>query len=153
GGVSIGSLKEYVYLGDRVVAVQTCPVTTYDLKSQWSDSENPNCAWSYREGSNPLRFVASWQAGIFTTPQPAWARSASGNTFIPVWFRSNGTETFTHDWQAGDIIVHTTDPVSGAGGGFANVAWKSPFSGTVNVTGAVWLARDIGRSNNWTLYL
>jgi len=67
--------------------------------------------------------------------------------------KSNGTETFDHDWLAGDVIVHTTDSASGAGAGPANLVWTSPFSGTVNISGAVWLARDIGRSATWTLWV
>ena len=58
---------------------------------------------------------------------------------------------FVHDFQAGDIIVHTTDTSSGSDNGDGNYLWTSPDTGTVNITGGVWMGRDIGRSNHWEL--
>jgi len=126
----------------------------FDLRTDWSDANNPNGVWAYREGENALPFIASWQQSIggWSSPQPGWARSSDGNNRLPFWFRSNGAETFGHDWIAGDIIVHTTDPGNGAGNGNANVTWTSPGLVDATVSGAVWMGRDIGRSNHWTLY-
>lgn len=65
--------------------------------------------------------------------------------------KSNGTETFVHDWIAGDIVVHSTDASNGVGQGIANAVWTSPCHGVATIEGHVWLGRDIGRSNNWRL--
>ncbi|MBI4460549.1 MAG: hypothetical protein HY648_10895, partial [Acidobacteria bacterium] len=126
---------------------------SYDLVSDWSDSSNPNGVWAYREGSNPLPHVNAWESsfGSFSVPQPGWSESENGNNRLPFWFKSNGSETFTHDWQAGDVLVHTTDPGNGVGNGIANVTWTSPGNGTVNLSGAVWNGRNIGRSNDWRI--
>ena len=37
------------------------PSVFYDLATDWSDTNNPNGAWIYREGTNALPHVAAWQ--------------------------------------------------------------------------------------------
>ena len=98
--------------------------------------------------------VAGWQRtlGGFSTLQPGWARSEDGNNRIPFWFKSSATPTFAHDWVAGDIVVHTTDSGNGVGNGPANVIWTAPAGGTISITGGVWMGRDIGRSDHWTIF-
>jgi hypothetical protein len=127
----------------------------YDLKTDWSDTSNPNGTWSYNEGTNPLPQVAAWQSSIggWVTSQPGWARSENSTSRLPVWFKSNGSETFVKDWQAGDIIVHTTDSLNGIGSGLSNLTWTSPIAGTIGITGNAWLGRAIDRSNDWEIYL
>jgi hypothetical protein len=120
--------------------------TIYDLKTDWSKSTNPNGTWSYRQGNSIDSFNPSWPGDSWSTPQVAWSGS-----FPQVWFQSNGTEQFPHDWAKGDIITH-----SGNVSDFANssvVVWTSPVDGTVNISGDTWKARNIGRSNDWALYL
>jgi hypothetical protein len=127
----------------------------YDLQTDWSDAANPNGVWAYREGSNNLPHVNSWQStlGGWSTAQPAWSRSENGSNRLPVIFKSNGSETFAHDWIAGDIIVHSWDSSNGSGNGLANIVWTSPGAGTIDITGSTWAGRDIGRSNQWNLYV
>ena len=128
--------------------------TLADLKSDWSNASNPNGPWTYREGANALPAVASWQSSLggWTVAQPGWARSENGNNRIPFWFRSNGSETFTHDWLAGDIVVHSTDGINGIGNGPGNVIWTSAATGFVDISGNTWMGRDIGRGNTWSLW-
>lgn len=123
----------------------------YDLTSDWSETSNPNGAWTYRQGDVPLPHVDWWQrqGGGWSAAQPGWARSEDANTRLPFWFKSNGTETFANDFDPGDIVVHTTDGTNGSGSGVASAAWTSPGYGTAKVEGAVWIGRDIGRSMNW----
>ena len=123
---------------------------TYDLTADWSDTSNPNGVWSYNEDGNPLPRVISWESDFSTGwGQDGWAVSANGTDRVPFWFRSNGLEFFTHDWIMGDIVVHTQDDTSGIGNGPANVTWTSPGNGTANISGAVWMGRNIGRANHW----
>ncbi len=124
-----------------------------DLTADWSDASNPNVVWSYNEGANPLPQVSNWQSASTSWNQPGWARSENGTNRLPFWFQSNGTEPFTHDWAAGDIVVHTTDTANGVGNGFANVTWTSPLAGTADISGAVWMGREIARSNHWRLLI
>ncbi len=128
----------------------------WDLSADWSDATNPNGVWSYNEGSNPLPHVDNWNGDLFATQQPAWARSEGGTTDIPAWFRANGTQItmkLIADFQAGDIVMHSTDPQNGAGADVANVTWTSPINGLVDISGSAWNARDIDRGNQWTLLL
>ncbi len=138
--------------------VSTCTIGSalgqvYDVTTDWSSSSNPSGAWSYRHGDLLLPHVDSWQRtlGGWSVAQPGWARSEDANTRLPFWFKSNGSETFAHDFAAGDVVVHTWDGTNGVGGGQAVLQWTSPGEGFVDVEGAVWLGRDIGRSSNWTV--
>jgi len=127
--------------------------TVYDLKADWSDAANANGAWSYREGVNLLPHVASWQSSLggWSSAQPGWAKSENGSDRLPFIFKSNGTETFGHDYLEGDIVMHTWDGTNGAGNGQGNVVWTSPGAGIINVVGSTWIGRDIGRSVNWSI--
>ncbi|MGE3109345.1 MAG: GC-type dockerin domain-anchored protein [Phycisphaerales bacterium] len=141
-------------IGAAALFAVNASAQVYDLRTDWSETSNPNGAWSYRHGSKPLPHVDAWQRNLggWTTFQPGWARSEDANTRLPFWFQSNGAEAFDNDFDPGDIVVHTTDPGNGVGSGEANVFWTSPGIGLATVSGAVWLGRDIGRSNQWTLY-
>lgn len=125
-----------------------------DLKTDWSNVNNPNGLWTYRHGTTALPAVTSWQStlGGWSSPQPGWARSENGTDRLPFWFRSNGSETFNPDTLAGDIVVHNTDTVNGVGSGLANVIWTSNITGSIAVSGNTWITRDIGRANTWSIW-
>lgn len=127
----------------------------FNLNADWSETANPNGAWSLLEGANPLPHVASWQSSLggWSQPQPGWAESENGNNRLPFFFKSNGSETFARDYLAGDVVCHSWDGSNGSGNGQASAQWTSPGQGSVRVTGGVWLARNIGRAVNWALYV
>jgi CARDB/Periplasmic copper-binding protein (NosD)/Right handed beta helix region/Bacterial pre-peptidase C-terminal domain len=127
----------------------------YDLTADWSDGSNPNGPWAYREGGNLLSHFAVWSVlpGDWITPQPAWARFASGTSSLPGIFRASGTYSAAHDWQNGDVILHSTDATNGIGSGPGNITWTNPSPATVTISGAAWIGKDIGRSNHWSLSL
>jgi hypothetical protein len=134
----------------------TSSAATYDLRSDWSDSANPTGVWTLRAGSVVLPHLSSWTFDSFTPPQGGWG---DGDT-LPFWFKSTSTVLTAHDWTPNDIVVHTADETHGTTDGPANVAWKSPFNGTINIAGNVWEGRDIGddfsggyRSNRWSLFV
>ncbi|MFN0204920.1 MAG: LamG domain-containing protein [Planctomycetota bacterium] len=136
---------------------RVAPSVMFDLGSDWSDTENPNGTWQYREGTNALPHVNAWGdvfGDEFVGDQPAWARTGGGNTFLPGWFKSSVplVDPMQYDFKSGDIVTHSTDDGNGAGSGAANVLWTSPFTGVVDVSGSVWMTRNIGRSNDWFLY-
>nr|WP_295081654.1 PEP-CTERM sorting domain-containing protein [uncultured Roseateles sp.] len=126
--------------------------TSWDLAADWSDTVNPNGAWSLNQGASPLPNVASFTAaGTSAIPaQPAWAPSNAAGNYLPMWMKARAT--VADSWQVGDVLVHSTDSSNGVGNGIANVTWTSPFSGTAKVSGALWEIRDIGRANVWTLF-
>ena len=117
----------------------------------FSDAANPAGPWSYRAGSTALPHQSSWLGGSFNTAQPAWANAASGAGHIPAFFKSNGTETFVHDYNSGDLVIHSRDEANGAGLGEATLRFTAPFSGIYRVALEIWIGREIGRSVSWTL--
>jgi hypothetical protein len=48
---------------------------------------------------------------------------------------------------------HCRDNTNGGANGEGNIEWTAPAAGAVDVSGAVWIARDIGRSVNWILFV
>jgi hypothetical protein len=124
----------------------------WDLSTDWSDSANPNGVWTYREGSNPLPFIADWTPLGSDSVQPAWSPGAVPGNHLPAWFKSTDIVP-GYDFLPGDVVVHSTDFYNGPGRGVANVIWTSPVNATVNISGEVWPVRDIGRENTWRLSL
>jgi hypothetical protein len=123
---------------------------TYDLGGNWSNSNNPNGVWSYRAGSTNLPLIPNFSfAGSLPLGGPAWAPSNNGGNFLPAWFQAVQN---SFNWQVGDIVVHSTDQANGVGQGVANILWTAPVNGTINITGDTWLARSIGRGNDWAIY-
>lgn len=119
----------------------------WNLAGDWSDAQNPNGVWSYNHGGSTMATHTSALTGdTFSPSQPAWVGSQS----YVVWFRSVTTTVsgFTPDWQVGDVITHTQ-----TGGSYTAITWTSPITGLVDVSGAVWAVRDIGRSNNWSIWV
>ncbi|MGL4551671.1 MAG: hypothetical protein ACRC33_10820 [Gemmataceae bacterium] len=125
-----------------------------NVGADWSDVTNPNTVgfgtWSYRQGSSPLPHVANWTPLGAATPQPAWAPGTSGGNFLPAIFKATSDQ---FDWKTGDIVMHTTDAFNGVFSGPGNIVWTSPFTGLIDISGSVWMGRDIGRGNDWKLYL
>jgi hypothetical protein len=119
-----------------------------DLNGNWSEATNPNTGsfgtWAYQTGSTPLPHVSDWTALGASTPQPAWAASA---TSIPAEFKATSAQL---GWQTGDIITRTTDANSIST--VAELNWTSPSSGTATVSGSIFEGSvDIGRDTKWLL--
>ena len=128
--------------------------TTNDLETDWSDTSNPNGVWTYREGTDALPSVPNWTPlPVAPSVQPAWAPSVSSGNFLPAWFKSTTDNPIGMDFLVGDVVVHSTDALNGQFSGVSNVIWTSPINGVIDISGAVWMARDIGRSNIWELLL
>ncbi len=123
--------------------------TTYDLKHDWSDTDNPDGVWRLKEGGTVIPAPVDEWGG---SSERAWARVASGNGFIPAFLRMTSRDLGTDQLEIGDLVIHTRDDGNGLGYGEARVVWTSPAAGTIDVAGTIWLGRTtLGRSNNWTL--
>lgn len=126
-----------------------------DLRSDWSNSANPNAnangAWAYTESFNPLPAIASW-AGASTVSGWGPAGNVPGN-FLPFYYRATPETVFGADMFPGDVTVHSTDGFNGGGNGPAIVTWTSAVSGTFTIHGMFWPLRMIGRSNDVDLVL
>ena len=128
---------------------------TYDLKNDWSTSQNPNGAWSYLSGSALLPYVANvtgsspFPIGTFPfgTPVSGWSDGYAGT-----WVKDPGgpyTIPVAHDALAGDIVAYNNDDGTGPA---TSVRWTSDTAGVVNISGDVWAVNNLGRSHEWSLY-
>jgi hypothetical protein len=132
----------------------------FNLADQWSNTTNPNGPWTYREGNNALPLVSNYNFGGTIpgfTPQAAWAPSNVSGTFLPVWLKSSQTGTpsgfETGAVLPGDVIVHSNDIFNGNGSDIANVIWTSPGAGTIDISGSIWQVRNLGRINNFSVFV
>src|ERR1051325_2723322 len=104
----------------------------YDLKTDWSDTQNPNGTWSYRawsDGPLLLNDPFPWTY-VFTSETLAITRTAESGV-IPGFL------------ERGDIFVWRSDSVP------AVVHWTAPANGTINISGTMWTT--IGAYVIWTL--
>lgn len=124
----------------------TVQAQLFDLAGDWSDTQNPNGAWAYYVedvlGEAQLRGGDQFQDP--PGPPVIWAKP-NGEDFVG-WSRSMGSEIGL-DLQPGDVYAH-----SSAAGDLA-VTWTSPSAGTIEVEGAIWALRDIGRDIDFTVTL
>lgn len=130
-------------------------VTVYDLNSGWSDANNPNSVWAYRQGSNALPHndvSVCCPAGYGITA--AWAPSGQVGNFLPLWAKATANNPGA-GFMAGDIIVHSVDGFNGNPAlGESNVTWTAPAAGTISISGGVWYAHGgYNRSNDFLLLL
>lgn len=125
----------------------TSATMVWDLKANWSNTQNPNGVWTYLAGSAILPYTNSWRLN------PSLGGWLCPN--LPFWFQAPATNGV--DWGQGDIIVHTQDPYNGGSCGTANVTWTSPINGLVSISGAAWHAANTtslcggNRTNAWSL--
>ncbi len=123
----------------------------FDLAADFSEVANPNGPWSFRAGDALVpAFQDAWG---FIADQRAWAFSAQENGFTPAFMRVESVDTGFTDAALGDFVVHSQDEGSGAGFGVSRIVFTSPRAGHVDVSGALWPARDIGRSNAFVLFV
>src|SRR5215471_4363381 len=85
--------------------------TIYDLKTDWSDTNNPNGVWGYRQGSTLLPHnndISVCCGGPSSGITAAWAPSPFSGDFLPWWARATGNNSAS-GFLAGDITVHSVD--------------------------------------------
>jgi PEP-CTERM motif len=134
---------------------------TYDLTSDFSNTANPNGAWSYIYGGSPLAHQTSASGGgSFPAAIPSdgyFATSTDLNTNSPIVVKAavNGSAAGENDsaFLSGDVLVHS--PNSGTS---LSVVWTAPTSGTItDLVAEVWYAHPSvlsqHRSNEVTLDL
>lgn len=130
---------------------------TFDLKNDWSSTNNPNGVWSLNKGSNPLPLQTNYDStGQFAKDLKAFAeRQFPFAGHVPVWTQATKDNFWEGDFLTGDIVFHPSTPGNTLNP-FAesNATWTSTLAGVAQVTGNVWyggLNQDRGVS--WTLYL
>jgi len=140
-------------IGAAMVMTQAAQAQTYDLAGDFSNSLNPNGAWSYGAGlshhpqpstANALNSVAGngyWGAGddFFTAPFILQA-TADGST----------TGVYTdNDFLTGDVLVHASND-----GSFVTISWTAQSAGSIDFSSSIWYAHSVvSRSQDVSAYL
>lgn len=112
------SLATLVLLATCLSVVTHASSQVYDLKTDWSDTENPNGTWSYRDSGGAL---------LTSNPFP-WAYSCNEQEGIG---RVSDDSIAPEHLELGDIFV-----LQGSCG--ITVRWAAPVNGNINVSGTAW---------------
>jgi hypothetical protein len=128
----------------------------YNLASDFSNTNNPNGAWSYSLGSGLLPFQLPLDNG-----NPAYPAAAAGyfgtgpdlNTNTPDVIRAavNGSSAgeTNADFLAGNVIVHSPNS-----GDSLFIVWTAPSAGSIDFTSGIWYAHSVvTRSNDVSVSL
>jgi hypothetical protein len=129
-------------------------VVHYNLVNDWSDTQNPNGAWSCNWNNTPISVYQTFWWG-----QPGWGYISIGDGSIikagsyPTGVTDpwGGVVPPPHDWLPGDVMIHPLSQVYGGSSTWVNVTWTSPADGTIDITGRAWEGeifddRDLGWS-------
>lgn len=136
-----------------VACITLSAATIYDLKADWSDTNNPNGPWAYRQGTTLLPFQPG--LGVIccgVLPFGGWAPSANPHAFLPMIVRS---VLAAEGALPGDIWIHSVDDGNGkSANGQANVTWTAPSDGVIDIALGLWHAQtSYNRSNDFYLTL
>jgi hypothetical protein len=128
---------------------------TWDLAADWSDTNNPAGAWSYRYdditfGPSQLlgTHVNGWlDANHFVgDSQPAWVVTGAGDNSVPGLAKSNGTAIQVGGFGPLDFPIDRVGGHTPTSTSLALVArWTAPVATTVDLTGGTWMWRDLER--------
>ena len=117
-------MKRNILILATLAALAPCfPVATraatqvYDLKADWSATQNPNGRWSYREGTNLLHSVS------YAPDMAVWIGL---NNYGPVLYRELDLSSVT-----------VANSCRSCGQGVANIIWTAPSAGTIDISGFV----------------
>ena len=128
---------------------------SWDLKQDWSDSNNPNGRWSYGLGGpswseivlaedsvfETMPFKENWLEGDFGPGQPAWSPGVVPGMCKSV-FSQPGPGAWILDVEPGDIYGHST----------YIARWRSPGYLKIKITGNAWKCRG-GPGGNLQVWL
>jgi len=128
----------------------------FDLAADWSDTTNPNGAWSYNKspGTPFTSHVNDWDAAHlnwFDTTQPAWAGAIPQQAgHVPFWMKIVSENSFGGDLPIGSVAMHGVEGTQPAV--WPGVTWTSPTDGMIQISGGVWLSRPSDdRSMLWQI--
>lgn len=148
-----------VALWSGAAAVTPASAASYDLTADYSDTNNPNGAWSYIYQGNPVPH----QAAPLNNGNPLISAIPPGGYFSPgndlnantpdvLRAAVNGSAAggTNGDYLAGDVVIHSPND-----GTALSIRWTAPAAGTVtNLSASFWYAHSgVDRSNAVTLDL
>ena len=148
--LTVFSALIFLFIGTGFVS--TAGAITYDLKTDWSDTNNPNGVWAfYQDVLLPL------QSDYFNDGSN-WEGYAKtyvyGTGHVPSWLQVDGSWSGA-DFQVGDIVFHPTSLTSSSPPNVESfVTWTSPIDGQISISGNIWYGEaTMPRGVDWYLYL
>jgi len=157
--------KSISFLATLALLAPCWPVLTnaatqvYDLKADWSDTQNPNGPWSYREGENlladtPFPWVGAGYSSIWPALAIAWP------LVVPSIERVSGAVKAYDGFFAylSTGVIEDSDLLMFPGND-GNILWTAPESGSIDISGSAWSADELdicgfaggGPVASWTL--
>jgi hypothetical protein len=136
------TMKKSISLLATVAALALClPVANraatqvYDLKTDWSDTQNPNGPWSYRSAGGSLLPNDSFPWGYMYV-------DGIGDALI----KTTEATVLPGHRELGDVVAY---PMSEG----VMARWTAPARGTINISGVVWNAggEDNEQGGAWRL--
>ena len=124
---NISSFASTALLALSLTLTTNAATEVFDLKTDWSDTQNPNGTWSYRKHDGAL---------LSNDPFP-WAYSCEVFEAIA---RTTKDSVVPGILELGDIYIR-----KGSCG--VMVRWTAPANGTINVSGTTWGTAGL----TWTL--
>ncbi|MEO8215291.1 MAG: hypothetical protein ABI560_18975 [Myxococcales bacterium] len=124
-------------------------MTVYDLKSDWSDTQNPVGPWTVLIGTTVATNMPSW---VGEKGQNSYVTKSNGIGHIPVLLKVSVSSFEGKLAKVGDLVVHAQDEGGGPGLGQARIVWTAPSSGSIDVDASFWLARtSLKRKDVYTM--
>lgn len=141
-----------VACGTVLLAV-AAQAATSDLAADFSNTSNPSGPWSFTQGGVALaKQTSCTPANAFSASlgNGFWGAGCDLNVNTPEIAKvtADGTASgqTTADWRAGDIVLHSTNPGSGAP---LLINWTAPSDGVVDYVITAWYAHSaVTRSND-----
>jgi hypothetical protein len=127
-------------------AMPAAAAVPYSLSGDFSQTTNPNGAWSFDQGSTPLGSFSSSSANALNPALAGgfWGTGSDLNVATP-WVAKatvsgSAASPYTDDdFLAGDVLVHSTNPGSGES---LFLRWTAPAAGTIDFSIAAWYAHS-----------
>lgn len=127
--------------------------TSFDLATDFSNAANPNGAWSFTQGATALTHFAT---PVDSNPFNAsagdgyWGVGPNFSIYTPEVVRTTADGTAsgqtTEDWKSGDVVIHSTNPGTGAQ---LLINWTAPADGVIDYSILAWYAHSaVNRSND-----
>ena len=126
------------------IAAGAASAQTFNLTSDYSETNNPNWLWSFaNSGSLLQKFTPSLPNAMNgAAGNGFWSFSASSDyetSILKVTADGPAVGYSTNDFLAGDVCVHGSNP----GHGRMEVRWGGSVRGSVTVSGRTWYAHSV----------
>ena len=122
---SISLLASIAVLAPCLTVATHAATQVYDLKADWSDTQNPNGPWSFRDSVG----------GLFVNTPCPWWNSAGGDAITKLTEASvlpgyEGSIVEPGSLEVGDVVLVAFV--------YTSVRWTAPLNGIINISGALW---------------